>query len=65
MPADDVRRFEAAAGDLLDELGYPRAFPDPAPEAREHAARMRALFSEEMLNREGRFPRQWERSPTA
>ena len=25
MPADDVERFEAAAGDLLDELGYPRA----------------------------------------
>jgi Sulfotransferase family len=28
----DVERFEAAAGDLLDELGYPRAFPRPAAE---------------------------------
>lgn len=25
MPADDVRLFEAVAGDLLDDLGYPRA----------------------------------------
>jgi hypothetical protein len=62
MPAADVRRFEAAAGDLLDDLGYPRAFPDVAPELLEHAARMRALFSEEIRTREGRFPRLWERS---
>ena len=25
MPAGDLERFEAAAGDLLEELGYPRA----------------------------------------
>jgi hypothetical protein len=60
MPADDVRRFEAAAGDLLDELGYPRAFPTVAPEAREQAARMRALFTEEILARRRRVPQRWE-----
>jgi hypothetical protein len=27
MPHEDVERFEAVAGDLLGELGYPRAFP--------------------------------------
>jgi hypothetical protein len=27
MPAGDVERFEAAAGELLDELRYPRVFP--------------------------------------
>jgi sulfotransferase family protein len=26
----DVRRFEAIAGDLLDDLGYPRAHPTPS-----------------------------------
>jgi hypothetical protein len=61
MPVDDVRRFEAAAGDLLDELGYPRAFPGPDPEARDHAARMRALFTEEILAHEDRLPGRWER----
>jgi hypothetical protein len=56
MPPDDVRRFEAAAGDLLDELGYPRVFPDLPSEARDHAARMRARFSDEIRARDGRLP---------
>ena len=30
MSADEVGRFEAVAGDLLDELTYPRAFPNSA-----------------------------------
>ena len=45
MSARDLERFEAAAGALLDELGYARAVPDPSPAAREHAARMREAFS--------------------
>jgi hypothetical protein len=44
MAADDVERFEAAAGDLLDELGYPRACPSPPPAARERASRLRERF---------------------
>ncbi len=41
MPTEDVERFEAAAGQLLDELGYPRAVPRPRPEALEHASKIR------------------------
>ncbi|MCM2357817.1 MAG: sulfotransferase [Geobacteraceae bacterium] len=44
MPVEDVARFEAVAGGLLDELGYPRADQEPAAEALEHAARLRARF---------------------
>jgi hypothetical protein len=45
MPSDDVERFEVAAGELLDELGYPRAFPHPRPEAVERATRIRNLLA--------------------
>lgn len=44
MGAGDVERFEALAGDLLGELGYERAFPNPSPRALEHAARIRESF---------------------
>jgi hypothetical protein len=44
MPPGDVERFEAAAGDLLDELGYPRAAPDPRPEAQAYFASLREAF---------------------
>lgn len=46
MSAEHVERFEAVAGDLLDELGYPRAFPRTSAEAVGHAARMRGLFTD-------------------
>jgi hypothetical protein len=51
MPHEDVERFEAAAGDLLEELGYPRAFARPGPRAREHAARINRLFTEDARSR--------------
>jgi hypothetical protein len=41
MPAEELERFEATAGELLDELNYSRAVPRPRPEALEHAARIR------------------------
>jgi hypothetical protein len=41
MSAEDVERFEATAGNLLDELGYPRAVLEPAAEAVELAAEIR------------------------
>src|SRR5262249_43673951 len=44
MPPSDVERFEAAAGDLLDELGYPRAVPRPGAAALERAAEIRDVF---------------------
>jgi len=45
MPAQDVERFEAIAGELLGELRYPRAFPQPRTAAVEHAARIRDLLN--------------------
>jgi len=45
MPHEDAERFEAAAGGLLDELGYPRAFPRLRPESLENASRIRELFA--------------------
>jgi hypothetical protein len=44
MPPREVERFEATAGDLLDELGYPRAYPQPSAAADREAARVRDLF---------------------
>jgi len=53
MSSADVERFEAVAGGLLDEIGYPRATGRPSEGSIEHAARVRRLF-------EGRpLPRAW------
>jgi hypothetical protein len=52
MPAEDIERFEAASGELLDELGYPRAFPRQRREKLQSAARVRALLAQDALWRE-------------
>jgi hypothetical protein len=39
MLTQDLERFEAAAGGLLEELGYARAFPRLTPERSEDASR--------------------------
>jgi hypothetical protein len=44
MPAEDVERFEAAAGDLLEELGYVRACPHPRAEVRAQVERIHDVF---------------------
>lgn len=44
MRAEDVEAFEAAAGDALEELGYPRAIPAPGASAREQAAALASAF---------------------
>src|ERR671911_372044 len=49
MPVKDVERFEAAAGNLLEELGFERAVPNPSSEALEQAARIRGAFTREAL----------------
>jgi hypothetical protein len=54
MSGADLERFEAATGALLDELGYPRAVPEPSPAAAEHAARVRAAFARDAGGR--RYP---------
>ena len=45
MAAGDVEQFEAAAGDLLEEMGYARAAPRPGAEAERKAARVRDAFA--------------------
>jgi hypothetical protein len=63
MSPADVERFEAAAGGLLEELGYPRAFPRPSAKAMEHAARLRRAFSEDPRLRKRRLPQGWRPAP--
>ena len=45
MPPQDCERFEAVAGSLLDELHYPRAFPQPCPEALASATSLADRFA--------------------
>jgi hypothetical protein len=52
MPATDIQHFEAAAGNLLEELGYERNFSRLAPQALEHATRIRKMFSRHIQERE-------------
>jgi hypothetical protein len=59
MAPAEVERFEAAAGDLLTELGYPRGVPQPEPGTVKHAARIRALFIENVRLGEAVLPERW------
>ncbi len=59
LPAADQERFEAAAGDLLDELGYPRAVPQPRPETVHQALQLRAMFIETVRTGEAMLPERW------
>lgn len=47
LPTQDNECFEAAAGGLLEELGYSRVVPRPGQQAFQHAARIRRLLEEE------------------
>jgi Sulfotransferase family len=60
MPAEELERFEAAAGDLIKELGYPRAVPDPAEETLARAARIRESFTREASTSRKRIPKGWQ-----
>jgi hypothetical protein len=44
MTAEQVARFEAAAGGLLDELGYLRAVPRDKNTHAEEASRIRSVL---------------------
>jgi hypothetical protein len=59
MTAADVERFEAVAGDLLDELGYPRAAPGPSADAQELAAELRHAFIDGLRSLGRRAPERW------
>lgn len=52
MRREDVERFEAMAGELLDELGFPRAAREPSAEARELAAEIRSALDEDLTTSE-------------
>jgi hypothetical protein len=56
MPAEDIERFEAAAGDLLEELAYPRAFARPRTEAVHWASGIREQFARYRDFRESQGP---------
>jgi hypothetical protein len=56
MSADARLRFEAVAGDLLEQLGYDRALPCLPPEAEQQAEHIRQLFNAEALAQGDRFP---------
>ncbi len=60
LDAGEVEHFEAAAGELLDELGYPRVAPDPSGEKLENAASIRASFIRDVLARGERSPEVWK-----
>jgi Sulfotransferase family len=59
MPATDIQRFEAAVGNLLEELSYERTFSRPTPQALEHATRIRKMFSRHVQERVEHLPERW------
>lgn len=59
MEKPDLIRFEAVAGELLDELGYPRGIPELSTESLHYASQLRQAF-------EGRpLPQHWLLTLTA
>jgi hypothetical protein len=60
MAPADVERFEATAGGLLEELGYPRAFPSLPATDGERAATVRAAFTEDARARGRALPARWQ-----
>ena len=59
MPSEDLERFEAAAGGLLDELGYERIPPRPSPRTVVLAARTRGSFLRDLRARGQKVPEGW------
>jgi hypothetical protein len=59
MSAENVAKFEAAAGDLLEELGYECAFPQPSLEHVEAASRIRRGFIANLNARRLPVPEGW------
>jgi hypothetical protein len=61
MSPADLERFEAAAGGLLDELGYERSGRAPSAELSGHAVRVRRSFTSELrARRRRRLPACWQ-----
>jgi hypothetical protein len=61
MPPEEIERFEATAGELLDELGYPRGAPSPSADAIRSAALARRSFAREIERKpHRRLPDGWK-----
>ena len=56
MEPEDTELFEALAGDLLAELGYPLCGARPAPAVRDLARHCRARWEDELMRRGERSP---------
>ncbi len=59
MSPEDLERFEAAAGELLEELGYERAVGCPPSPALAYAERMREQFMQDPRLQRRNLPRRW------
>jgi hypothetical protein len=59
MSTHDRQLFEAVAGVLLDELGYPRTFPSVPAGVAERAAAVRDAFTQDLRFRGWRLPESW------
>jgi hypothetical protein len=59
MAPGSLELFEAAAGELLESLGYALSAAAPSSEIREHAKRIKHAFETSASHRGRRFPRGW------
>jgi hypothetical protein len=59
MTREDVERFEAAAGGLLEELGYPCTVTRPSADTATAVTETRAAFTRELRARGRRLPTTW------
>jgi hypothetical protein len=59
MSPQDVELFEAAAGSLLDELGYSRANAAPRPEALQYASEARERCAQDAQSHRYAVPECW------
>lgn len=59
MPREDIERFEAVAGDLLDALGYERVCPVVPAGVRRQVDVLKKQFTQEANTRNWRLPESW------
>ncbi len=59
MLPDDIERFEAVAGDLLDALDYQRAYPVISAVVRRQTNLIKEQFTREAISRSWRLPENW------
>jgi hypothetical protein len=59
MSPKDIETFEAASGDLLEELGYERMYPDPSSDISGDVQRMQEIFTADLISHRQRLPSGW------